>query len=89
MRQIGSLEEHLKHLAKEDEKYNSAIISDFKKETKNLEKREFSIIKSEEKEAKALLKTLQKKEKEAAKKIQRQLWNCTQSFSIKGTFRER
>lgn len=66
---IGATEDHQKRVAKDLRDYNATLLSEFKKETKNIQKREESILKNEEKKAKDYVKTLGKKEKESAKKV--------------------
>lgn len=65
---IGSSEDHTKRVAKEVREYHSTILSEFKKETRLLQKDEVIILKHEEKKAKDQRAKLGKKEKDAAKK---------------------
>lgn len=65
---IGSSEEHQKRIAKELREYTNSLLNEFKKETRLLQKDEACILKYEEKKSKEYIKTLGKKEKEAAKK---------------------
>jgi len=61
-------EDHQKRVAKEVRDYNSTLVSEFKKESRLMQKEELAVLKYEEKKSKDLMKTLGKRAKDAAKK---------------------
>jgi len=85
---LGLLEDYQKRVHKEYRENYSALLSEFKKESRLMQKEELSILKYEEKKSKEQISTLPKKEKEVAKKTAKtELDQHQKLFSIRQDLR--